>query len=542
MRKLEISQSSYNFAKRIRKFSLATLFSRILGYVRDASVAYYFGGGQITDSFYTAFRISNFFRTVLGEGALSSSFIPVFSKSLKEKSKEEVQKFLNALFTHLFILLVLLTSLGIYFAPIITQWIAPGFVSFPSKFNMTVSLTRWTFPFFLFISLAALVSAILNTLKHFFLPALAPSMLSVAEISYLILILPLTIYYLPHLSLESQIIGLSIAVVLGGVGHFLIQLPLLYKENFSLKFNFHLKHPDVMRVRKLMLPSLIGLSADKLSAFVNSICATLLVEGSVTALYNSNRLMQLPLALFGVAIASVSLPMLSDHTAENNYKKLSATVNESLRTVIFVVLPASLGLAVLARPIVSLLFEHGKFTALSTSLTVQALQGYALGLVAYSAIKILANTFYAFQEPKIPVKIAISCVTLNICLNIILMEPLGVGGLALATSISSWVNVIWLYLLLQARLKKVGEVLENSGSRKLSDTLLKTFVCSGIMLIYLYLIYFLEPWIGIGGLVVLGVAGGSLLYLICAKSLKMEEQKLISIMIGQQANPSDLDE
>lgn len=527
MRKLEISQSSYNFAKRIKKFSLATLLSRILGYARDAAVAYYFGGGQITDSFYTAFRISNFFRTVLGEGALASSFIPVFSKSLKEKSLDEVQKFLNALFTNLFIILVLLTTVGIYFAPIITQWIAPGFISFPAKFNMTVSLTRWTFPFFLFISLAALVSGALNTLKHFFLPAIAPAMLSVAEISYLILILPLSLYYFPHLSLESQIIGLSIAVVLGGLGHFLIQLPLLYKENFSLKFNFHLRNPDVLKVRKLMLPSLIGLSADKLSAFVNSICATLLIEGSVTALYNSNRLMQLPLALFGVAIASVSLPMLSDHAAENNYKQLSATVNESLRTVLFIVLPASLGLTVLARPIVVLLFEHGKFTALSTSLTAHALRGYALGLVAYSAIKILANTFYALQEPKIPVKIAIISVVLNICLNILLMEPLGVGGLALATSISSWVNVIWLYLLLKDRLKKHGEILESSCGKKLSDTFLKALVSSVFMLGYLYLIHIFEPWIGTGGLVFLGVLGGSFIYLTSAKFLKMEEQKLI---------------
>ncbi len=528
---MEGSQSSRHlFAKRVGKFASATLLSRILGFIRDSSVAYTFGGGMLTDSFYTAFRISNLLRRLMGEGALSSSFNPVFSKSMKEDSLEDTKNFVRSLFSKLIVNLTTLVLLGIVFTPVLTHWIAPGFKDWTQKYEMTVLLTRCTFPFFLFISLAALTGAVLNSLKHFFLPALAPAMLSVVEISYLIILIPLLSGLFPSFTIERQVIGLSIAVVLGALGHFLIQLPLLYKEGFTLKWRWDWKNNRSFQVVKLMIPAMIGLSVEQINTFVDTICATFLVEGSVTALYNSNRLMQLPLALFGISIASVSLPTLSDYFAENNFHKLSQTVRQSLRSALFIVIPASVGLLFLAYPITSLLFEHGKFTSFATTLTRNALWGYTLGLPAYCMVKILANTFYALHEPKVPVKISALCISLNIALNLILMEPLGVGGLALATAISSWTNAALLYLILKKRLReKIGD--ESEERRKTIQSFIKILVASGGMSVYLAGLMFLMPHLQIFWHVFFGIGGGMLTYFTIGKILNMEELKLFTSLL-----------
>ncbi|MBI1979203.1 MAG: murein biosynthesis integral membrane protein MurJ [Elusimicrobia bacterium] len=520
--------SSHLFSKWFGKFSSATLLSRILGYFRDASVAYLFGGGAITDSFYTAFRISNLFRRLLGEGSFASSFIPVFTKSLKEKPREESQKFIDATFTSLLFVLILITAIGILFAPILTNLIAPGFSAEPQKFHMTVLLTRWTFPFFLFISLAALVSSILNALKHFFLPAVAPAALSVAEIGYIFMALPVLLHFLPNLTIEMQIVGLSIAVVAGGAIHLLVQIPTLWKEKLKLQWRWNWNHPELVQVRHLMLPAILGLSVDQINAFVNTICATFLVEGSVTALYNSNRLMQFPLALFGIAIASISLPIFSDYSAEKNYQKLGETINGALRTVLFIVAPASIGLTVLANPIISLLFQHGKFTSFASDLTTQALWGYNIGLLAYSAVKILANGFYALQDSKVPAKVACFCILLNVGLSLFLMGPLGVGGLALATALSSWANALILFILMRRRLLQLGlKPLERIGEHRLGQTAAKTLIASGILLLYLWALSYLKPFLNLFGIISLGVLGGAVLYLLFAKFLKMDEYQVL---------------
>lgn len=524
---MEGSQSSHHlFAKRVGKFASATLLSRILGYIRDASVAFTFGGGMLTDSFYTAFRISNLLRRLLGEGALSSSFNPVFSKSILEDTKEETKNFVRSMFSSLIVNLTILVFLGILFTPMITHWIAPGFKDWTQKYEMTVLLTRCTFPFFLFISLAALTGAVLNAMKHFFLPALAPAMLSVVEISYLIIIIPVLSYFFPFFTIERQVIGLSIAVVLGALGHFLIQLPLLYKEGFSLKWRWDWRNRRSLQVTRLMLPAMVGLSVEQINAFVDTICATFLVEGSVTALYNSNRLMQLPLALFGISIASVSLPTLSDHFAENNFHKLKATVRQSLRSALFVVIPASIGLIFLAHSIIALLFEHGKFTAFATVLTRNALWGYTLGLPAYCIVKILANTFYALHKPKIPVKISALCISLNVVLNLILMEPLGVGGLALATAISSWTNAVLLYLTFKRHLKEKVE--EDEEDSKGLQSFYKILLASVGMSLYLMGLEFFGSNLQDFMRVLLGIGGGVLLYFVIAKILHIEELKLFT--------------
>ncbi len=519
--------------ERFGRFSGATMISRVLGYIRDASVAYVFGGEAVTDTFYTAFRISNLLRRLFGEGALASSFVPVFSKSLKNESKEETQKFLSSLFSSLLVILFALTVLGIIFAPYIVRIIAPGFEAHPEKFRMTVILTRLTFPFFFFICLAALLSGVLNSLKHFFLPAIAPAMLSIAEIAYLFAFIPLLMRFTGHLSLDNQLVGLGLSVVIGGAGHLFIQVPTLLKEGFKLKFNWNWKHPSSVQVVSLMIPAMIGLSVDQVNAFVDTICATFLVHGSVTALYNSNRLMQLPLALFGVAIASVSLPTLSDHSSSRDYEKFEETIHHSLRIIVFTVLPSSVGLIMLSGPIVALLFKHGEFGSFAADLTSRALVGYCIGLVAYSCVKVLANSFYALHEPKIAVRIAIGSMLFNITLNILLMKPLGVFGLALATSIASWANAIGLYVMLKKKIHAHQPSVKKSiEEHKLKGTIVKTLIACAGMGVYLWGLKNMVPALSSQWQVVFGVGGGLLVFLTLAIVLRMDEQRQIFEMVG----------
>lgn len=519
-------------ARRVGRFSFATILSRLLGYARDAAIAHFIGGGHLADAFFTSFRISNLFRRLLGEGALSSSLIPVFTYSLKNEPQESTIHFLNSFFTTILLLLSLLTFLGILFAPQLTLLIAPGFRSLPEKFAQTVELTQWMFPFFLFISLAALISAILNSLKHFFLPAVAPAMLSALQIFYLFLIFG-------NLAPAQQMIGLALTVVLGGAAHLLVQLPLLKKENFLPKFRWNLSHPHSLTVFKLMLPAIIGLSVEQVNTFVDTVCATFLTEGSVTALYNANRVMQLPLALFGIAIATVSLPALAEFKEEKNYTAFADTLNDSLRIMFFCVMPACAGLFFLAGPIVKLLFQHGQFSAEAAELTASALRWYSVGLLAYSAVKILANAFYSLRKPSIPVQVAAICMLVNVCLNLILMGPLGVGGLALATALSSWLNALWLYWKIKAELhSQYLDLWKLDSGRKLLSTIYKTFICCCGLLSFLWGLKY-----GIGDsqipLVVLGVPGGAVFFFFLARLLKMEEQKLFSDFVGLQGNVDD---
>lgn len=514
-----------NLARRAGRFSFATLISRTLGYARDAAVAHYFGGTGLTDAFYTAFRTSNLFRRLLGEGALSSSFVPVFSHALKRGSRLDAQRFLSSLFTTLCSVLLLITAAGMVFTPALTHLIAPGFAENEEKFRLTVELTRWIFPFFFFISLAALVTGVLNSLRHYFLPAAAPAMLSVCELVYLVC-------FMPALTGDQKIIGLAVSVAAGGAAHFLVQIPSLLKENFKLSFRWEPAHPDSAQVGRLMLPAVIGLSVDQIDAFVNTICATYLAEGSVTALYNSNRLMQFPLALFGIAVATVSLTALSEYSAEKNYSKMGSTILESLRLVAFIVTPAAVGLMVLAHPIVKVLFEHGKFDPFSTHLTALALWGYCSGLLAYSSVKTLANSFYALHESKVPVRVAVACVGISVALNLALMRPFGVLGLSLATAAASWTNALWLFILIRKRLGA-----ENMPLRELGVTFLKTGACALVMAAFLF---WVKSFFSSSVLQVLvGVPLGSALFLAAAVLLRMKECRSLLHMAGVGPNLED---
>ncbi|MDR1418409.1 MAG: murein biosynthesis integral membrane protein MurJ [Endomicrobium sp.] len=435
-------------AKHAGKTAFGTICSRILGYLRDMLVANLFGIGMFADAFYAAFRIPNLFRRMFGEGSFSAAFIPVFSQYLHTKDKNETQKFLNAIFTVLFLILVIVSVLGICFSPILTKVVAWGFSDNPEKMQLTIELTRLMFPFILFICLAAFLLAILNTLHSFFIPALAPASLSVSEIFYILSIAPL-------ISPGNQIKGLAISVILGGALHFFIQYPKLKNLGWHLKFKIDLKHPGIKKVALLMIPSLLGLSVDQINAFVDNICASFLGDGPVSALYYSNRLMQMPLAVFGLAFATASLPAMSKAYVKKDIVTLKNSLNYSIRFIVFTLMPAAVGLMVIGLPIVKLLFEHGKFNALGSIMTNQALFFYSLGLPGYAISKIFANAFYSFQDTKTPVKTAVLAMIIHAFLCIILMKPMGVSGLALSTAVSSYFNLIVLAGYLK---KRIGNI------------------------------------------------------------------------------------
>jgi putative peptidoglycan lipid II flippase len=430
------------------KTAFGTTLSRILGYIRDMLVANFFGAGMFADAFYAAFRIPNLFRRMLGEGSFSAAFIPVFSQYLHTKEKSETQKLLNAVFTALFLLLVLISILGIFFSPYLVKILVWGFSNDPEKFQLTIELTRLMFPFILFICLAAFLLAILNTLSSFFLPALAPASLSVAEIFYMLALIPVII------TPQNQIKGLAIAVIAGGALHFFIQYPVLKKLGWHLKFHLDLKHPGIKKIAFLMIPSIIGLSVDQINAFVDNICASFLDSGSITALYYSNRVMQLPLAIFGLALATVSLPAMSKAAALRDIDGVKKSLTFSIKLCIFALLPAAFGLMTIGLPIVQVLFQRGRFDFAASIITDNALFYYCLGLPAYAITKLLANAFYSFQDTKTPVKTAAASMILHVILCIILMFPMGVGGLALATSICAYFNLALLSFFL---IKKIGK-------------------------------------------------------------------------------------
>lgn len=502
--------------------SLATLFSRILGYLRDAAVAYFFGGGLLTDAFYAAYRIPNLLRRLLGEGAMAAAFIPVFAKSLEEKNgyKENSQRFLSAALCALLWILIPLVLLGVLFTPQITHLIAHGFFKQnPEKFALTVSLSRVMFPYLLFVSLAAMATAILNTLRRFFLPGISPAALSLSEILFV------AGAFLFWKGEGLPIIGLAWAVVAGGLLHLAIQIPGIFSKGFSFIPRPDFSHPGLLQVGKLLLPSMLGLSVDQINSFVDGICASFLVEGSMTALYNSNRVMQLPLALFGIAVASAALPSMAKNAAQGNREELKETLSVSLRMVIFALAPAMMGLLILSSPIIQALFERGEFSVAATRLTASSLFCYSLGLVAFAAAKVTASAFYALSDTKTPVRIAVICMILNSALNLLLMGPLGVGGLALSTSIAAWANA---GLLLWHLRKKIG----GFGGRRILQTFSKSLTASlgmGGLLMLMRLI----SWPNAVVQTVLSVAVGALLYLAFVRWMKLEEFSLLRKTLSQ---------
>ncbi len=443
----------------------ATLLSRIFGFVRDVVIAGYFGAGLSSDAFFVAFRIPNLMRRLFAEGSLSVSFIPVFTEYLSNQGKEDAFELARSAIRLLSILLVATTIAGIFLSPVIIRVIAPGFAGSPEKLSVTIFLTRIMFPYIFFIGMVALSMGILNVLGHFAAPALAPVLLNISIIGSAFLISP-------HMS--DPVVGLAIGVLIGGCLQLVLQIPFLVKKGFFFWEKAKVWHSGLKKIGLLMLPTIFGSAVYQVNILVGTLLASLLAEGSVSYLYYADRLVQFPLGIFAIATATAVLPSLSRQAAKRDLPAVRDTFSYAMRLVFFITIPSMVGLIVLREPIVALLFKRGAFDAETTRLTAYALLYYAVGLWAFSAVRIVVSTFYSLQDTRTPVRAAIISVGVNILLGIILMGPLKHGGLALSTSLASMVN---LALLIQALKVKI-EALE---LRSITRSALKAMICSTIM-------------------------------------------------------------
>lgn len=431
---------------------VATLLSRVLGLVRDQVMAAMFGAGFASDAFNTAFRVPNLLRDLFAEGAMSASFIPTFTEYDRRRGAEEAWALGRQLMMTLLVVLLGLCAIGWAFAPQFIRMLAGGFATVPGKLALTGTLFRIMLPFLPFVALAAAAMGMLNARGVFGVPALAPALLNVGMIVFGLALMPVC----RRFGLEP-IVAMAFGVVLGALLQFAIQLPSLYRQGFRFRFELPTWHPGVRRVALLMIPATIGLAATNVNILVSNNIASHLVQGSVTWLYCAFRLMQLPIGIFGVALATVSMPALSRAAVERDLPALKDTLSAAVRLVLLLTVPAAVFLAVLSEPLISLLFEHGRFTAEATAQTAGALVMYCIGLPFFASIGIFTRTFYALGDTRTPMLASLASVTLNVVLNLLLIGPLaGLGlahrGLALAASAAAAANLLQLSLYLRGRI------------------------------------------------------------------------------------------
>ncbi len=424
--------------------AFATFLSRILGFIRDIVVAYALGTGPFADAFFVAFRLPNLMRRLFAEGSLTMAFVPVFKEIKHVEGRDRAFCFARATFVWLLIILVVLTLVVICFAPMVTFLVAPGFKHEAHVFNYAVELVRICFPYVIFVCSVALCMGILNSLGHFAAPAYAPCILNVVLITSALV----------AVHFRWNVAGaLAWGVLLAGVLQFLLQQWPLKRMGFSWIGPFSMKDKGVRLLFKLMLPTIFGAAVYQMGIIINTVLASFLHQGAISYLYYADRLVQFPLGVFGVAVSVAALPDLSSLATKGDIQGFKQTLNASLALILFVSLPATAGLIGLAHPIIKVLFFRGAFTETSVSSTSLALLGYAVGLPAFSCVRTLVSSFYALKDTKSPVVVASICLVVNVIMGVILMRPFSFLGLALAVSISSFLNIALLSLLLT---RKIG--------------------------------------------------------------------------------------
>jgi putative peptidoglycan lipid II flippase len=519
---------NHKITKAATTIGTGTLLSRILGFVRDMVIANFFGAGMAADAFFVAFRIPNLWRRLVGEGSLTISFIPVYTEYLTQRPEEETRRITHIAFTIGGVILLVLTALGILFSPILIRIIAPGFVQIPEKFQLTVALNRAIFPYLFFMGLFALSMGILNSRRHFFAPAIAPIFLNISIVVSVFLF-----YY----AFEVPVMALALGVLAGGVIQFLFQIPFLWKRGITFRFNFNFRHPAIQRIGLLMIPGLIGTAVYQLNVFIDTIFASFLPSGSVSYLFFADRLMEFPLGIFAIAVGMASLPSLSGLASQGKTEEFKKTLSFTFRLVGFISIPAMVGLIALKTPIVNLLFQRGLFSYAATEKTAFALLFYSAGLWAIAGSRTLVPAFYSLQDTWTPLKIALICLGANLVFNMIFIFPLKHGGLALATSLSSALNLILLFRKLSQKLGGI-EIRENVHS------LFKMFLCSLPMGLVAFLISSMGNWSTSGHsgekivILVAGIAVGLGVYLGCSYWVKNEEMIFLLKMMRKKRGMS----
>ena len=425
-----------NLLKALATVSSMTLVSRVLGLVRDVLIARVFGAGLATDAFFVAFRIPNLLRRLFAEGAFSQAFVPILAEYRTARGDGDTRVLVDRVATLLATILIIVSLLGIIAAPLIIYLSAPGFSADADKFDLTVAMLRLTFPYILFISLTSLAGGILNTWSRFSVPAITPTLLNLSFIGFAVWLAP---YF------DPPIMALAWAVFFGGILQLAFQLPFLIRIRMLPRLSWAPRDEGVRRILRLMGPAALGVSVAQISLLINTIFASFLVTGSVTWLYYADRLMELPIGLLGVALGTILLPSLSRRFVDGAHDEYNKLLDWGLRLTVLLAAPCALALVILAVPILATLFKHGAFTAQDVLMTRQALMAYSIGLVALVLIKILAPAFYARQNIKTPVKIAVITLVATQLMNLAFIWQLRHAGLALAIGLAAWVNAGLLY-------------------------------------------------------------------------------------------------
>lgn len=502
-----------NIARAAGILGSATMLSRIMGMVRDMVVSRLFGAGLATDAFFAAFQIPNMLRRFFAEGALTSAFVPTFSSTLTQSGEEKARELANTCFTLLTIVMAGVTLLGIIFSPVIVGLMFPGFKAEPGKLELTVLLNRLMFPYIFFISLVALCMGILNTLRHFFTPAISTVFLN---ISMILAAICLRGFF------EVPVTALAVGVLIGGCIQLIMQLPVLWNKGFPLKPNFNFNSPEVRRIALLMLPSVFGVGVYYLNIAVSAVLASMLPQGSVSYLYYAQRLFEFPQGIFTVSVAQAVLPSMSRQAAEGDMAGMKETLSFGVRLTLFITVPAMAGLMVCSTPIFSLIFMGGAFDYATAVNSALALMYYSVGLSFVALTRVLAPVFYALKDTKTPVYTALIAFIINFCVSLALMEPLKHGGLALATTISAFCNMLMLLWLLR---RKIGPF----GGKSILRTTLKSTAASIPMAAAVWYGCSLVDWSQAGHKIIKGavlggsIVGGAAIYLLIMKLMQSEE-------------------
>ena len=462
-----------------------TLLSRILGLARDVVLARFFGASLIMDAFLVANRIPNMLRRFFGEGAFSQGFVPVMARFRENHAHDEVREFIDSMAGTFAVVLFIVTAIGVVAAPVLVLVTAPGFIGDGGDFDLATLMLRFTFPYLLFVSLTAFAGGILNTYGRFAVPAFTPVILNVVLIACAIWLSP---------RLDQPGMALAYAVFIAGVCQLLFQLPFLARIRALPKPRWNPRHEGVRRAVKLMVPAIFGSSVAQVNVLIGGIIASMLGVGSISYLYYSDRLMEFPLGLFGIALATVTLPYLSRLWARDSRAVFSQTIDWSMKIALLIAVPAAVGLIALAEPLIVTLFYRGEFDAHNVEMTSIALQAYAIGLVGFSFVKILAPAFFAREDTRTPVKIGLVALLVNLVLSIVLawyLVDIGYpgphAGLALATSVAAMLNALLLYRGLRRE-----QVLEHSPGWM--PLMLRVFAANTTMVIVLWWLFRPVEW------------------------------------------------
>ncbi|HEV8699870.1 MAG TPA: murein biosynthesis integral membrane protein MurJ [Candidatus Polarisedimenticolia bacterium] len=501
--------------------SVMTTLSRIAGYFRDSLQAAILGAANSSDAFVIAYRIPNMLRRLVGEGALTSAFVPTFARYLRAGDRKALWRFSSSVLYAMAAVLAVITALGIALSPWLVRLLAWGFTVSPEKMALTVSLNRLMFPYIFFISLAALVGGVLNAFDVFALPAFTPVLLNLSII---------VMAWLLRDRFADPAYGFAIGVILGGFLQLAVQIPALLRQGMSLRPPDDLDLDGLREIGRLILPRVFGVGIIQVNLVIDSQFATSLQSGSVSFLYYANRVTELALGIFVISLSTVILPTLSRATAEQDRESVRSILSTAMRLLMFISIPATLGLIVLRVPIIQVLFERGRFTHEDTVLTSGALAFYAIGLLPYAGVSVLATAFYAHRDTRTPVKIGALTFFLHLALNFALRGPMRHGGIALSTSISALADAALLAFMLRRR---AGNFLDRDVVRTAWHTLAGGAAMTASLLLALL-------WVNVVSLQGIGaqalalgalIAGGGAVYVLVLVLLGSQEVRLLASVV-----------